>query len=86
MSEVAAPRNDGASRVPQRTIARDLLKDLLLHDPEIQSLLAAVIVSNIPAPPGPPVEPDASLGQWVQTLIETKLRQYVRPDALRRPL
>jgi hypothetical protein len=59
---------------------RALLKDLLLHDPEILDVLRKM------TPPEIHPEPDAALGQWVQTLIEGKLKQYVRQDALRRPL
>lgn len=48
--------------------------DLIKTDPEIRALLADL------------ARPDAASGEWVLALVKENLRQYVRPDALRRPV
>ena len=62
--------------LPSRSDFRATLIELINNDPGVRAALAAV------APV--PVEPDAALAAWVMDLIETKLRQHVRPDAFRR--
>lgn len=53
---------------------RAVVIDLIKTDPEIRALLAES------------ARPDAASGEWVLALVKENLRQYVRPDALRRPV
>jgi hypothetical protein len=72
----AGPTSDTGSkreRERDRIALRDLVRDLLLHDPDLHALLKEH-------------RPDAAMGTWVQGLIEGKLKQHIRPEALRRPL